>query len=163
VILLETIATLFLDGLLIACLLASLTAITGSARRCQDLYQELSVVSRIEQLADESAAHLFAAPSSPRPRIEAQPRALVLVADVDRDGHIDRRSSEVTAFEILSDPPHGARLTHRIGRQRMTILHGLAPTATFAYLYGRTPVPVLAVLPLASSTLRLGLAAAPRS
>jgi hypothetical protein len=135
--LLEAVAAIGLQALLLASLVATLAVAATTGHSTWDLHAEAVARRQVEHLVLEAFARAGRGPSSPGPLALARADELVVVADLDGDGSIDARSTERTAFLIRRDADGRPRLLHRIGRQSMTISTPLRTGATFAYLTAR--------------------------
>lgn len=127
---LEAMAALGLQALLLASLLSGTTGITILAHDVWAVHASVFAERQVEHLIDVAAARAGAGPSSPPPIADATPEMMTLYADLNGDGTIDTSSSEQTQLELRHASALSPRtLFHRIGNQGMTIEDGLQNTA----------------------------------
>ena len=85
---------------------------------------------QLERLFDRTVANP-ATLGAPR-IVVAEPRRFLIDTDLDGNGRINERSAESSGFELV-ERASALELRHRMGRQSMTIVRGLAPQASFVY------------------------------
>ncbi|MFQ5477927.1 MAG: hypothetical protein ACE5E4_04845 [Candidatus Binatia bacterium] len=127
--LVQAMAALALEGLLLASLLGSLVSTVRLAASCHQLQATMARASQVERLVDSAAAVAGAGSPTQAAVLDADSAHVSLMADLDGNGLIDDRSAELTSLE-LRKIANSRRLSHRIGRQSMTILEGLPVSAT---------------------------------
>lgn len=132
--LLEAIAALGLQAVLLATLVSTLSMAAAAGRGAWDLHADGAGRRQVEHLVLEAFARAGRGPSSPHPLAVARADELVLTTDLDGDGSVDGRTAERTALLIRADRDGRSRLLHRIGRQSMTVSAPLEAGAAFVYL-----------------------------
>ena len=130
--LIESIAALVLEAIVMIGLVATLSTATTIADQIRDQRDAVVDSRRVEQLLDHAFSHAGVGPLVLSPIAVAEPTRIVVHADLDGDRLIDSRSSEHTEFALQRD---GAtqRLVHRIGRQSVTVVRNLPDAARFDY------------------------------
>jgi len=124
--------SLLLQGAVLTTLAVALAGAASATRGAWMIHHQLSSVTRIEHLLDHALARAGATAATTGPVVRPAARELTLRADLDGDGVVDGRSAELTAF-ALGSSADTIRLTHRMGRQSMTIATGLPDAGTFEY------------------------------
>jgi len=123
--LLETVAALALEATVLIALTVTLTSMTTMASSLRDLRDAAMEDRRIEHLIDHAAGRAGSGPTSPIAVALAETSRVVFQADLNGDGLIDARTSERTEF-VLRAEAGGQRLSHRIGRQSITLVRNLS-------------------------------------
>jgi hypothetical protein len=131
--LVETLASLVLESLLLATLAASLVNAASICRAGEKLVHDAVRRRHLEHVLDHTFESAAIGRNRPAGVLRASPEELVLQADLNGDGRIDSRSAERSALELRSDGS-GLRLVHRIGRQGVTVAVGLDATSRLRYL-----------------------------
>jgi len=133
---LEAMAALGLQALVLASLLATSTGLTILAGEAWKVDGALFAERQVEHLIDTAVARAGAGPSSPPPIASATQSKVVLYADLNGDGAVDTSTSEQTELELRYPSASTCTLMHRLGRQGMTVEEGLPPAAQMV-LIGR--------------------------
>lgn len=160
--LIETVAALSLETLIMAGLMTTLGSAAAFTDQIRTQRDEVVDARRVEQLLDHAFARAGSGPSAPEPIALATPLRLVLQADLNGDAAIDSRSSERIELGLLRDGEH-RRLVHRIGRQSVTVAAELPADARFDYRdadgnpTGNRPAIRLLRIPLGSSVYAVAL------
>ncbi len=153
---LEAIVTVLLDSLAIAAMLLATTAGAASWRRLEEGFARLSARRQVEQLVDASADGFLSVPPRCPRQLSVSAGALQILADLDADGSIDRRSLENTAFELDRSGGQAVQLRHRIGRQRGRLLDNLPAGSRLGAEENRKGDAVLVTVPLDAGVLSIG-------
>lgn len=163
--LLETVAVLALEGLLLATLSSALIVSTAISSAGESATRGIVARRHLEHLLERtfSSAGLGAAARTPISRARAD--EVVLQADLDGDGLIDTRSAERSAIELRRTGPGVLALRHRVGRQVITVERGLPAGARLLYFAadGRpaTRIELIRVVAVPTATRPLYFAVAP--
>ena len=127
---LEAIAALGLQALVLASLLSSTTGLTILAHDVWLSHASAFGERQVEHLIDIAVARAGTGPSRPAPVSDATTEKITLHADLNGDGTVDSSSSEQTELELRSTSASSPRtLLHRLGKQGMTVEDGLPNTA----------------------------------
>lgn len=130
--LIESIAALALEAIVMIGLVTTLATATTFADGIREQRDAVVDARRVEQLLDHAFSQAGAGPSVPPAIALAEPSRVVVHADLDGDGSIDTRSSERTEFALRRDGTT-QRLVHLIGRQSITVVRDLAVSARIDY------------------------------
>jgi hypothetical protein len=127
---LEAMAALGLQALLLASLLTSTTGIAILVHDVWVVQASAFGERQVEHLVDVAVARAGAGPSRPAPVANATSEQITLYADLNGDGSVDTSTSEQTQIELRHTSASSPRtLLHRIGNQGMTIEDSLVKTA----------------------------------
>lgn len=132
--LLESLAAVALETLVLSALLAQLVAtvqLGGAASALQNRIFEARQAEDLILTALTRAGEGLDAQACVRTYSET---VLEVAADLDGDGRVDAASAERTALLVEPDAGNRRRLAHRMGRQSMTILSRLARDARLVAL-----------------------------
>lgn len=130
--LLEAVAALALQTLVLANLVAALTANAVMVHRAWQIQDRLATTRQIEHFVDRTLSRFDPAAVS-SPIVTATRPRLVVSGCVSKACREHGTSSMPTTFELRADGDHTKRLLHRIGRQTMTIGAGIPASARFEY------------------------------
>jgi hypothetical protein len=130
--LIESIAALVLEAIVMTGLVATLSTATTFADRIRTQRDAVVDSRRVEQLLDHVFLQADIGPLVPSAIALAEPTRIVVHADLDGDRLIDPHSSERTEFALQRDGA-SQRLVHRIGRQSVTVVRDLPGDARFDY------------------------------
>ena len=133
--LIESIAALAIESIVMIGLVATLGTSTSMTAELREQRDRIVDLRRVEQLLDHTFALATASPQSSASVALTEPTRLLLLSDLDRNGSIDPRSSEHTEFYLREDEG-GPSLVQRLGRQSITLLRGLPPGARMKYRDG---------------------------
>jgi hypothetical protein len=163
--LVETLAVLSLEGLLLATLTSALIASTDVSRTGKETTRRIVARRHFEHLLDRTFAAAGGGAAAPVPLLRAEAAELIVQADLNDDGRIDVRSAERSALELRSAPASTLRLLHRIGRQAITIDERIPAPSRLRYYAadGRTAAHIdeIRVVAVATSSRTLYFAVPP--
>jgi hypothetical protein len=130
--LLESIAALALEAIVLTGLTAALANTGVLTTALRDHRDALLDERRVEQLLDHAVTSAGSGPDRSPAIAVAEPRRMVLHADLNGDGIVDARSAE--RIELTLRPSGSTQsLVHRMGRQSATIVRGLDDSMRFHY------------------------------
>jgi hypothetical protein len=138
--LLESLAAVALETLVLAALLAQLVAAVELGGAAWAMHARIFEVRQAEDLILTALTRAGEGLDGQLCIRASSETVLELAADLDGNGRVDTDSAERTALLVDRDAGERSRLVHRMGRQSMTILSGLAPNAHLVALdrYGAT-------------------------
>jgi len=139
--LLEAMAAIGLQALVLASLLTSTTGITILVGDVWSAHASAFAERQVEHLVDAAIARAGAGPADVPAVGDATSERIVFQADLDGDGVVDTSSAEQTELELRATSASSPRtLLHRLGRQGMTVEDDL-PSTSRVSLLGRGGAP----------------------